>query len=403
MSWFKSQKIDTDPAKIDELLTRGVTEVIEHDRLRQQLLSGKQLRVKLGIDPTSPNIHIGRAVQLWKLRAFQELGHQVVLIIGDFTGIIGDTSDKESERPMFTEEQIRVNQKTYFEQAFKILDKSKTETAYNSTWLGKLGFAEIGKLTNLFSLHEFQARENIATRLKAGKRVSLRELMYPLMQGYDSVAVRADVELGGTDQRFNLLAGRVIQPAYNQTPQNIVMTVLMEGTDGRKMSSSWGNVINIYDEPNDMFGKVMSVRDDLLIKYFTLATTVAKKEIQQIEKELETVNPRDIKVRLAKEIVTLYHGKEAAEKAVENFENTFKKGGVPEDIKEIAVPKDTPLVDVLLQAGLVESKSDFRRLVGEGAVTVHGTEAKITDPNALVNESMTVKIGKRRFIKISVH
>src|SRR3989344_3966957 len=403
MSWFKSQKIDTSPEKIDELLTRGVTEVIEHDHLRQQLLLGKQLRVKLGIDPTSPNIHIGRAVQLWKLRAFQELGHHVVLIIGDFTGIIGDASDKESERPMLTEEQIAENQKTYFEQAFKILDKSKTETAYNSTWLGKLGFAEIGKLANVFGLHEFEARENIAIRLKAGRRVSLRELMYPLMQGYDSIVVKADVELGGTDQRFNLLAGRTMQPVYGQKPQDIVMTVLMEGTDGRKMSSSWGNVINIHDEPNDMFGKVMSVRDDLIVKYFLLATRLDQKEIQKIEKELKTTNPRDIKIRLAREIVTLYHGKEAAERSAANFENTFKKGGVPEDIKEIAVPKDTPLVDVLLQTGLVESKSDFRRLVGEGAVTVHGTEVKITDPNIKITEAVTIKIGKRRFIKITVN
>lgn len=223
---------------IQELLTRGVEEIIDSHQLESLLNSKKKLRVKLGIDPTSPNIHIGRAVVLWKLRAFQELGHRVIFIVGDFTGLIGDTSDKEAERPMLTEREVSKNLKTYFTQAYKILDKQKTEVHYNSKWLKKLGFAEIGRLADLFSLHEFEARENIAKRLRSGKRVSLRELLYPLMQGYDSVAVKADVELGGTDQRFNLLAGRVIQPAYGQKPQNIMTMTLMEGTDGRKMSSS---------------------------------------------------------------------------------------------------------------------------------------------------------------------
>ena len=209
--------------KIDELLSRGVIEVIDRPHLEARLRSGKKLRVKLGIGPTSPNIHIGRAVVLWKLRAFQELGHQVVFIVGDFTGIIGDTSDKDSERPMLDEKVIKENLKTYFKQAFQILDKSKTETHFNSKWLKKLGFAEIGMLANEFSLHEFEARENIAKRMKAGKRVSLRELLYPLMQGYDSVAVKSDVELGGTDQRFNLLAGRTLQPLYKQAPQDVLM------------------------------------------------------------------------------------------------------------------------------------------------------------------------------------
>ncbi len=253
---------------IEDILTRGVEEVIDRQDLEAKLKSKKQLRIKLGIDPTSPNIHIGRAVVLWKLRAFQELGHKVVLIVGDFTGLVGDTSDKDAERPMLSEAVIKQNQKSYFEQTFKILDRTKTETHYNSKWLKKLGFKDIAQMADLFGLHEMCARENIAKRLDAGKRVSLRELLYPLMQGYDSVAIKADVELGGTDQRFNLLAGRTIQPFYKQQAQNILMTTLMEGTDGRKMSSSWGNVINITDTPDEMFGKVMSIKDELIKKYF---------------------------------------------------------------------------------------------------------------------------------------
>lgn len=402
MFGLKNKKIDTDPKKIEEILSRGVAEAIDRDHLRSALSSGKELRVKLGIDPTSSNIHIGRAVQLWKLRAFQELGHKAVLIIGDFTGTIGDTSDKDSERPMLSEKQIKENQKTYFDQAFKILDKSKTEAEYNSKWLSKLGFAEVSKLADLFGLHEFEARENISNRMKAGKRVSLREIMYPLMQGYDSVAVRSDVEIGGTDQRFNLLAGRTIQQSYGQKPQDIITTALLEGTDGRKMSSSWGNVINITDHPNDMFGKVMSVQDNLIVKYFTLATMLPLDEVNRIEETLGVSNPRDIKFRLGKEIVTLYHGAEAAEKAGENFENTFKKGGLPDDIKEVTALSGTLAVDVLLEEGLVESKSDWRRLVGEGAISVHGSEEKITDPQMKLDNSITLKIGKRRFIKILI-
>src|SRR3990167_9358867 len=225
--------------QIAELLTRGVEEVIDRKHLEKRLQGKEKLRVKLGIDPTSPKIHIGRAVSLWKLRAFQDLGHTAVFIVGDFTGRVGDTSDKDAERPMLTAEQVGQNMTGYFAQAFKILDKSKTETYYNSKWLEKLGFLELARMASLFSLHEFQSREIIAKRLKAGQRVTFHEAMYPLMQGYDSVAVRANLELGGTDQRFNLLAGRTIQKMYGQEPQDIMMTTLMEGVDGRKMSSSW--------------------------------------------------------------------------------------------------------------------------------------------------------------------
>ncbi len=383
---------------IEELLTRGVEEVIDKAELDKALRGKKKLRVKLGIDPTSPNIHIGRAVVLWKLRAFQELGHKVIFIVGDFTGIIGDTSDKESERPMLSTVEIRKNLKTYFEQAFKILDKKKTETHYNSKWLKKLGFAEIGQLANLFSLHEFEARENIAKRLKAGKRVSLREVLYPLMQGYDSVAVKADVELGGTDQRFNLLSGRTIQPAYKQKPQNILTMELMEGTDGRKMSSSWGNVINIADNPADMFGKVMSIPDSLIKKYFLLATRTPLPEIERVSIELS--NPRDQKLLLAQSTTALYHGNKAAVMAKDAFISQFSKGELPAHIPLKKIKSGRYLVsDLAAITGLVPSKSEARRLMDQGGIKVNQQPAQKEVLLDGKNE-LLLQVGKRKFIRL---
>lgn len=385
--------------QIQELLTRGVDEVIDRAHLEQALKGKKKLRVKLGIDPTSPNIHIGRAVVLWKLRAFQELGHQVVFIVGDFTGLIGDTSDKDSERPMMTEAQIKQNIKTYFKQAAKIIDSKKAEMHYNSKWLKKLGFKEIGELADLFSLHEFEVRENISKRMKSGKRVSIREVLYPLMQGYDSVAVKADVELGGTDQRFNLLTGRNIQPHYNQPPQDILTTQLMEGTDGRKMSSSWGNVINITDEPNDMFGKVMSISDDLIKKYFVLATRVPLEKIDEIISSHS--NPRDQKLILAEEITTLYHGKTKAADAKNAFTNQFSKGELPEEIQTKKMPAGNyQLADLLVQTGLVTSKSEARRLIEQRGVKVDNALAEKDGTIEKSETEILLQVGKRKFVRI---
>ncbi len=385
---------------IKELLERGVDEVIDRRNLETKLNGKKKLRVKLGIDPTSPNIHIGRAVLLWKLRAFQELGHQVVFIVGDFTGLIGDTSDKDSERPMLTEAEVRKNLKTYFTQAFKILDKSKTETYYNSKWLKKLGFMEITQMADLFGLHEFSARELIKKRMDAGKRVSLREIMYPLMQGYDSVAVKADVELGGTDQRFNLLAGRTIQPMYIQVPQDILITRLLEGTDGRKMSSSWGNVINITDEANDMFGKVMSINDNLIVKYFDLATNVPKQEVIEVEKALKSgQNPRDLKIRLGKAIVTLYHGAKEAESAAKEFAKVFTNKEKPTDILEVKV-KSSSIVDLLVETKLAESKSEAKRLVEQGGVKLNDKVIGDWKSNVSFESGQVLQAGKRKFVKL---
>jgi len=283
--------------KITELLSRGVEEVINKSNLEQKLRSKKQLRIKLGIDPTSPNLHLGRSIPLLKLRDFQQLGHKIILIIGDFTGVIGDTSDKGSERPMLKREQVEKNMENYILQASKIIDIDKCEIHYNSEWLSKLSYNELCEQANVFSLSNFVSRENIKKRMNAGKRVSLRELLYPLMQGYDSVAIKADVELGGNDQRFNLLAGRELQKHYNQEPQNVITNPLIEGLDGRKMSSSWKNTVNLFDSTNDMYGKIMFLKDEFIIKYFILTTRVDINIIEQYKKALEFgTNPKDIKI-----------------------------------------------------------------------------------------------------------
>jgi tyrosyl-tRNA synthetase len=384
-------------SKINEILTRGVEEVIDRTHLEAALKGKIKLRVKLGIDPTSPNIHIGRAVVLWKLRAFQELGHKVIFIVGDFTGLIGDTSDKDSERPMLSEAEIKKNLKTYFAQAFKILDKSKTETYYNSKWLKKLGFLEIGKMADLFGLHEMSARENVAKRMKAGKRVSFRELLYPIMQGYDSVAIKADVELGGTDQRFNLLAGRTIQPAYGQKSQDILTTQLMEGTDGRKMSSSWGNVINITDEPNDMFGKVMSIPDELIKKYFVLVTRVPLAEVDSIIST--NSNPRDQKLILAEKITELYHGSKKAAEAKQGFINQFSKGELPEDIASLSLVSAQASV-VMVDAKLASSRSEAKRLIQQSGVKFDGKVLSEDINLEFSDKPKLLQVGKKKFINI---
>lgn len=389
----------TKQEQIQDILERCVVEIIHPKNLQEKLKGSKKLRIKLGIDPTSPNLHLGRAVVLWKLRAFQDLGHKVVFIIGDFTGQIGDTSDKDAERPMLTEAQIKSNIKTYLDQAYKILDKKSTEVHFNSKWLKKLGFAEIGGLANLFGLQEFSSRENIAKRLKAGKRVSVRELLYPLMQGYDSVAVKADVELGGTDQRFNLLAGRTIQSAFKLPVQDVLMVELLEGTDGRKMSSSWGNTINIFDKPNDMFGKVMSIGDSLIKKYFIFTTNLSVKEIEKILKT--TNNPREQKLTLAETIVGIYHGKKLATEARQNFISQFSNKEVPANVKTIKInPGNYQLSDLLVLVGLVNSKSEARRLIDQNGVKVdQRVPGKLTITIKQKND-LVVSVGKRKFIRI---
>lgn len=394
-----SQIIDTDPIKIEELLTRGVEDVFVKESLEKKLKSGKQLRVKLGFDPTGSKIHIGRAIVLRKLRAFQDLGHKVVFIVGDFTAKIGDPSDKLEKRPMLTDEKIKENLKNYKDQIGKIIDLSKAEFHYNSKWLSKLTFSQTVELAETFSVSQMTSRRNFKDRLDRGDEVSLREFLYPLMQGYDSVAIKADIELGGFDQLFNLKAGRVVQKYHNQEQQDVLTISMLEGTDGRKMSTSWGNVINISDEANDMYGKVMSVRDDLVIKYFLLCTDLSKEEISILEKDLNS-KPKETKMRLAREIVTIYHNKDLAEKAEKNFEETFSKGGVPDNIQEVSVSNEKNLVDVLLENNLVESKSEFKRLIKENAIKFN--DEVVVDIDFKLNKMGIVKVGKRRFLKVNL-
>ncbi|MEK7619240.1 MAG: tyrosine--tRNA ligase [Patescibacteria group bacterium] len=393
-----------DKKKIEELLTRGVAEVIGRDDLERALLTGKKLRVKLGIDPTSPNLHIGRGVVLLKLRDFQELGHLVVFIVGDFTGEIGDTSDKDTERPKLSTDQVKQNMNTYLDQAGKILDMNKVEVHYNSEWLENPGYREILRQADVFSLAPFINRENIKKRLDEGGRISLREVFYPLMQGYDSVMVKADVELGGTDQRFNLLAGRDLQKDYGQKPQSIIMTNLILGTDGRKMSSSWGNTINLMDSAQDMHGKVMTIPDAVIVSYFTHCTRMPLSQIEKIKKELtEDANPRDAKMRLAREIVTLYHGADAAQASEEHFISLFRKHETPADIPELKLRQGLTIVEILVAAGFAASKSDARRLVKQGGVT--WDEEPISSETfvpALTHEGAVLKKGKRFFTKIQL-
>lgn len=391
--------------KIKELLTRGVVDVIEKKHLEDALKSSRKLRIKLGIDPTGPKIHIGRALSLWKLRQFQNLGHKVVLIVGDFTGQIGDASDKAAERQVLSVDQVKKNMATYRNQIGEILNLKKTEFVYNSTWLGKLSSQDLVREAMNFTVAQMIERDNYWDRWQAKKPIGLHEILYPLFQGYDSVAVRADIEIGGTDQLFNLLAGRVIQKKHGQKPQDIMTFEMLEGTDGRKMSTSWGNCIYIEDAPDDMFGKVMSIKDDLIIRYFILATDVPMKEVDKIEKDLKKgLNPRDAKARLAAEIVTMYHGKKAAEKAAKDFEKRFVKKETPDNIPEVKLfiqgGSPEPLVDVMVYTGLASSKSEARRLIEQGGVKVDG--ALIGDREAVIDpiKGMVIQVGKRKFIRV---
>ncbi|KKP87723.1 MAG: Tyrosine-tRNA ligase, partial [Candidatus Nomurabacteria bacterium GW2011_GWC2_35_8] len=391
----------TDEKKIDEILTRGVEDIFIRENLKANLLSGKQLRIKLGIDPTSPFIHLGRAITLQKLKTFQDLGHKAVLIIGDFTAKIGDPSDKLEKRPMLTNEQIKNNLKKYLEQISLILDMKKVEVKYNSEWLSKMNIPELGRLLECFTVQQMVKRRNFKKRLDAGEDVFMVEFMYPAMQGYDSVAVKSDLEIGGFDQLFNLKAGRTVQKRYGQKEQDIMVLSMLEGTDGRKMSSSWGNVISIVDKPDIMYSKIMEVKDDFILKYFTLCTNISLFEIDNIKKELENgTNPRDIKMRLAHEIVGIYHGNKKAELAEENFVNTFQKKEIPDEMEEIKADAGELLSEVLVKNNILSSKSEWRRLVLGNGVHDLDKNSTIIDQNIKIVENLTLKIGKKRFVKI---
>jgi tyrosyl-tRNA synthetase len=387
---------------IKDLLTRGVTNVIDERQLTGFLKSSKKLRIKFGIDPTGPKVHIGHAVTFWKLRQFQELGHKVVLIIGDFTAQIGDPSDKESERQPLTIQEIDSNKKSYLEQVGGIIDLKKTEIHHNSDWHAKSTKQDMIEEAMNFTVNQMSQRDNFAKRLEDDKPVGLHEFLYPLLQGMDSVEIKADVELGGNDQYFNLLAGRTLQKKYGQKPQDIITFDLLEGTDGRKMSKTYDNAIYLLDSPNDKYGKLMSLNDDLIARYFLIATDVSIKEIKKIEKELAVgKNPRDLKAKLAHEIVKRYHGEKVANIAAEDFEKRFVKHETPDDIPTIKLKKATMfLIDILVDTKLAPSKSEARRLLEQGGVKVDG--AVIGDRGAVIEPrtGMVIQVGKRKFIRV---
>jgi len=396
--------IKVDQTAIQEWLKRGVTNYLEAKHLEQQLMSGRQLRVKFGIDPTSDKIHLGRAVPFWKLRELQDWGHKTVLIIGDFTARIGDASDKDSERPMLSKEQIQLNLTNYIEQISKILDISKLEIRYNSEWLSNLSFDTLTEIANVFSVNEMLDRDNFSQRHNSNTRISLREFLYPLIQGYDSVVVKSDLELGGNDQYFNLIAGRKVQKHYNQEPQDIVTCELLLGIDGRKMSSSWGNGIYITDTPNEMFTKVMAVKDEFIIDYFRLATDLSNSQIEEYKQRLANgYNPRDIKLDLAMSIVGRYYGLEEANKAKEYFEQLFTKQEIPADVTTIQAIKieDRRLFAVLAQV-FDMSNSESKRTIQEGGVKLN--QEIITDVfyelSFEKNQEYILQKGKKNIIKI---
>lgn len=384
---------------LNDLLTRNVEDLIVRSELEKKLKGGKKLRIKLGFDPTGSRLHIGRAVTLWKLRQFQELGHQLTFVIGTFTAQIGDSSDKDAERKMLTRDEVNENFKTYHKQISKILDMDKVEVFHNGDWFEKMHLEEFFKLTSLFTIQQMTERENFANRIKANKPVGLHETLYPLLQGYDSVKMMTDLEVGGTDQLFNMLAGRTVQKAYDQTPQSVMSFHILEGTDGRKMSTSWGNCIYIDDEPTEMYGKVMSIRDELIPSYFKMATDVPMDVIEQIEKDMALGdNPRDTKASLAREIVARYYTKSVALKAEKEWEKQFREGDKPANIETIEVKKGN-IVDVISKAFDI-SKSEARRLIQQGGVKIDKEVVKELD--YAITKDSSIQVGKRRYRNITI-
>ncbi len=390
---------------IEELLTRGVENIIPgKEKLRELLESGKKLNIFLGIDPTATNIHIGHAVPLRKLNAFAKLGHHVTFLIGDFTALIGDTSDKDTERPVLTTEQIQKNFETYKKQAEKVLDFSKITVVHNSQWLKKLSFTDIVKLTQHFSAGDFVGRELIKKRLTEGKKVGLHELLYPVMQGYDSYFMDTDIQLGGTDQTFNMQAGRVLQKDLRHKESFIIANGFLEGTDGRKMSKSWGNAIWLTDTADEMFGKVMSLRDELIIQYLTLATDATMDDVASAEKRLaDGENPMVLKKELAVRLVTQLHSEKDASDAKANFELRFQKGDVAaSDIPHMSknnVKTDATMVDVLVSFGMAASKSDAKRLIEQKAVRHNGQPVVLTKDPVTLSVNDVIEVG-RKAVKI---
>jgi len=396
----------TDKKKISQLFSRRVAEIIVEDSLRQRLEFGKPLRIKFGADPTKPDLHLGHVVVLKKLREFQELGHQVVFIIGDYTAQVGDPSGKSKTRPPLTAEETKEYGETYLAQIGKVLDRDRLEVRWNSEWFGQMNFQEIIKLTSKFTVARIIERDDFANRLKEGADIHMHELLYPMMQAYDSIMVDADVELGATDQKFNILAGRDLQKKMDKPQQDIMLIgPILVGTDGtKKMSKSLDNYIGITEEPAQMFGKVMSIPDDVMWDYFTLVTDVPEKEIAEMSEQCQKnkLNPRDAKAKLARTIVTEFHSEAAAEEAEKEFDRIFRQGKKPEEITEFEVSEDeVSVVDVLVNSGLAKSKTDARRVIEQGGVKIYDEPVKDVSATIVANEKgVVIQKGKRHFIKV---
>lgn len=390
-------------------IKRGAEDILIEDELKEKLKSGKKLRIKAGFDPTAPDLHLGHTVLINKLKTFQDLGHEVIFLIGDFTGMIGDPTGKNVTRKPLTREDVLANAETYKEQVFKILDPEKTTVAFNSQWMEKLSSADMIKLASRQTVARMLERDDFKKRYAGGQAIAIHEFLYPLVQGWDSVALEADVELGGTDQRFNLLMGRELQKEEGQKPQTVLMMPLLEGTDGvQKMSKSLGNYIGITDAPTEMFGKVMSISDDLMWRYYELLSAKSLSEIEALKEEVTAGrNPRDIKIDFAKEMIARFHSEEDAQAAHQDFIKRFQKNALPDDIPEVSISIEgdtTFIANLLKEAGLVASTSEAMRMIKQGAVKLNGEE-KITDTKLEIAKGSCeiYQVGKRKFAKVTVN
>lgn len=393
---------------VDEQLKtirRGASEVIDEKDLTKLLTTGKPLKVKAGFDPTAPDLHLGHTVLLNKMKQFQELGHEVIFLIGDFTGMIGDPTGRSETRKNLTPQEVQENAKTYLAQVYKVLDPKKTTIAYNSEWMNKFSSVNMIELAAHYTVARMLERDDFQKRLAKNLPVSIHELMYPLIQGYDSVALKSDIELGGTDQKFNLLVGRDLQRAYGQKPQVVLTMPLLEGTDGvQKMSKSLGNSIGVFDAPNEMFGKIMSISDDLMWRYYELLSSISIDDLEVMKKQSQSgmLNPKNAKMNLAEEIVALYNSPELAKKALNEFENVFKKKKLPEDILVAKGWGDGLLgiCNILKEHNLTDSTSAARRLIQQGSVTINGEKVSNVNQELRGNQEYLIKVGKKRFLKI---
>ncbi|MBT4917659.1 tyrosine--tRNA ligase [Candidatus Peregrinibacteria bacterium] len=388
---------------IETLLERSAVDVIVKEELEEKLKSGKKLNIKLGIDPSGADLHLGHMVVIKKLREFQQAGHNIFLLFGNFTGQIGDPTDKLNARKPKTQKELEANAKKYVEQAGKLLDTNKVEIVWNADWLGKLNFADVAKLAQSFTVHQMLERDMYQDRIKKNHPIYMHEFLYPLMQGYDSVALEADVELGGTDQLFNLLAGRTIQKDYGQAPQSVLTVPLLVGTDGKdKMGKSLDNYIGIHEAPKDMYGKTMSITDDLIVSYFELTTDYTLEEIANVKKALdEGENPKNLKMQLAREIVTLYYDQDAAKQAEKDFQEVFSNKGLPDEIEQIKLPESKyNIIELVTEANLSPSKSETRRMIEGGGVRIDGEKVPSIEEEVDISEEKLLQVGKRKFIKV---